>query len=199
MTGGRTRVALRRARFEQALEDLRLLASDAAAFAAAGGPWAGAAWKHHMLLEMLAVRAYTEWEGFSHDLFILHLAKDTSQLATETGLAIRPRQITTDMAEALLTARGYLEFKGIDDLKGKARKWLTNSPFDRLLREDEKTANALQDIRNFVVHRSRQSARKYEKLVGTPVLRPGDFLGAGSPSRLDAYVATLIAAAGRLA
>jgi hypothetical protein len=99
MTGGRTRVALRRASFVQALEDLRLIASDASAFAAAGGPWAGAAWKQHMLLEMLAVRAYTEWEGFSHDLFILHLTKDTSQLAAETGLAIRPRQITTDMAE----------------------------------------------------------------------------------------------------
>jgi len=198
MSGGRTKIVLRRAKFVQSLEDLRLIAADAAGFAAPPGPWAGAAWKHHMLLELLAVRVYTEWEGFTHDLFILHLAKDTSQLAAETGLAIRPQQITTDMAEALLTARGYLEFKGIDDLKGKARKWLTNSPFDRLERTDEKAANALQDVRNFVVHRSRQSARKYEKLVGTPAPRPGEFLGTGSPTRLDGFIATLIAAAGRL-
>jgi hypothetical protein len=110
------------------------LADDVTTVAAVGGTWAAHLWKAHAAFEMLAVRAYTAWESFSHDVLILTLAADTSELANETGLSIKPTRVTADMAEALLTARGYLEFRDVADLKGRARRWLgqARSPFARM-------------------------------------------------------------------
>jgi hypothetical protein len=83
---------------------------------------------------MLGVRTYSVWESFSHDVLILTLA--------------------ADMAEALLTARGYLEFKSVDDLKGRAKKWIGKgkSPFEKMSKADTDAADDLRVLRNFIVH-----------------------------------------------
>jgi hypothetical protein len=153
---------------------------------------------------MLAVRAYAAWESFSHDVLILTLAADTSELANETGLSIKPTRVTADMAEALLTARGYLEFRDVADLKGRARRWLgqARSPFERMQPAEIDAANDLRALRNFIVHRSRQSERTYEELLrkrrlGSAPL-PGEYLYDGSPTRLHGHVEQLRLAAWRL-
>ena len=123
-------IGRRRSEFLDSLTELEHLGSDALSFAQPGGPWASVQWRLGAVLEMLAVRAYTEWEGFSHQVLILSLARDTSKLAATTGLSLKPKRISADMAEALLTARRYIEFNSVDDLISKARLWLAASPFD---------------------------------------------------------------------
>ena len=198
------RIVQRRNEFVEDLEVIRALADEVSGFAAAAGRWVATAWKAHATFEMLAVRAYTAWESFAHDVLILTLANDTTQLAQETGLSIKPTRVTADMAEALLTARGYLEFRDVDQLKGQARNWLgqAQSPFEQLVDVDKGAADDLRALRNFIVHRSRQSEQKYEKLLGKHHVvtgpLPGEFLYDGNPTRLHGYVVQLRLAAGRL-
>jgi len=186
------------------LEVLRQLVDEVSGFGADGGAWAASAWKVHALFELLAVRAYTAWESFSHDVLILTLAKDTTRLAQETGLSIKPKRVTADMAGALLTARGYLEFRDAADLKGRARRWLgqAQSPFENMQPADVNAADDLRELRNVIVHRSRQSEQKYRDLlrrrqVAAQTL-PGEYLHDGNPTRLHGYVEQLRLAAGRL-
>jgi hypothetical protein len=198
MRGRAREVVRRRDRFVEAIDRLDTLVKDAAAFR--GGAWSSAAWKVDAFFEMLAVRANTEWESFAHDLLILELARDTTALAAETQLRIPPK-VSFDLAEALLTARGYLEFRDVGQLRGQAKKWLVESPFEKLLPVDRDAMDDLRTIRNFIVHRSRQSEQTYAKLLakrGQPHALPGSFLLKGIPSRLETYLATLTAAAGRL-
>jgi hypothetical protein len=198
------RIAQRRQEFVEDLDGVKNLADDVTTFAAVGGTWAAHLWKAHAAFEMLAVRAYAAWESFSHDVLILTLAADTSELANETGLSIKPTRVTADMAEALLTARGYLEFRDVADLKGRARRWLgqARSPFERMQPAEIDAANDLRALRNFIVHRSRQSERTYEELLrkrrlGSAPL-PGEYLYDGSPTRLHGHVEQLRLAAWRL-
>jgi hypothetical protein len=149
------RIVQRRNEFVEDLDAIRQLADDVTVFGGADGEWTATAWKVYAEFEMLAVRAYTAWESFSHDVLILALAADTTQLAKDTGLSIKPKRITSDMAEALLTARGYLEFRDVGDLKGRARKWLVQSPFDQMQPADVDVADDLRVLRNFIEHRSR--------------------------------------------
>ncbi len=198
------RIVQRRQEFVEDLDGVRAIADDVTTFGAVGGPWATHLWKTHAAFEMLAVRAYTAWESFSHDVLILTLATDTRELATETGLSIKPTRVTADMAEALLTARGYLEFRDVGDLKGRARKWLgqARSPFERMQLADVDAANELRVLRNFIVHRSRQSEQTYEELLlrrkvtSAPLV--GEYLRDGNPTRLHQHVEQLRLAAGRL-
>jgi len=131
-----TRTVQRRTEFVEDLDGVKDLADDVTAFGAAA--WAAHLWKAHTVFERLAVRCYTAWESFSHDVLILTLAEDTTALAKDTGLSIKPKRVTGDMAEALLTARGYLEFRDVADLKGRARRWLgrVRSPFEHMQQAD---------------------------------------------------------------
>lgn len=190
------RIVQRRDEFVEDVENVRQLVDDVVG----NGAWAAPApaWKLHAMFEVLAVRTYTAWETFARDIFILTLAEDTTQLAQQTGLSIKPQRVTTDMAEALLTARGYVEFKGFENLKAEARKWLgkPRSPFEKMQDAAVDAADDLRTLRNFVVHRSRQSEQSYQKLLrqrhvsGDPL--PGEYLHAGAPAtRMHGYLATL--------
>jgi hypothetical protein len=198
-------VVQRREEFVEALQETQKLLADGASFTRSGNAWDGARWKLYALAEMLAVRTYSAWETFSHDLLILTLATNTSELAKTTELTIWPQRVSLDMAEALLTSTRYLEFRDVSDLRGRAKKWLVCSPFEAMHKGDIDAADDLRVLRNFVVHRSRQSEQAYRKLLprrGVPVAHgaplPGEFLCAGSPSRLDGYLTTLVGAGARL-
>jgi hypothetical protein len=150
---------------------------------------------------MIGVRAYTEWESFAQRVLILSLAKDTSRLAGTTEFTLA-RSVTADTADALLTSRGYLEFRDVERLRSEARKWLVASPFERLTSADRGAIDDLRAIRNFVIHRSRQSdqayRRRFSKTGTAHPPMPGEMLVSGTPSRLSTYLATLTDASRRL-
>lgn len=203
MRGRPSELLRRRRAFQQQIDEIGVLVDDFVLLAEGSGPWAGARWKVFLGFEMLAVRSYTLWEELTHDVLILSLAMDTSELAKSTGLRLRPVRVSADMAEAILTARGYLEFRDIERLKGDARRWLVASPFDALTKADSAAADELRTLRNYIVHRSRQSAQAYEKLlmknaVPLPLPTPGEFLARGTPPRLRGHALALSAAAQRL-
>ena len=67
---------------------------------------------------------------------------------------------------------------------------------------DIDAADDLRELRNFIVHRSRQSEQKYRdrlrrRHVAAQML-PGEYLHDGNPTRLHGYVEQLRLAAGRL-
>lgn len=202
MSGRPSQAVRRKKQFLESLDSIQALRSDLAGLGGTGRAWHGDLWKQYAAVEMLAARAYSEWEHFAHEIIIIELARDTSVLAASTGLSIRPQRVSYDLAEALLTARRYLEFPNMQELIKQANRWLAGSPFNRLSAAEIRAADDLRIARNFIVHRSRQSQQLYAKLLkkrGVAVVPPGEFLSSSTPARIDDYLALLRSAASKCA
>jgi hypothetical protein len=191
----RSKLKRRQAEFQQVLDEIRTVASDLQTALGRRALWGQHQWRGYMVAEGLLTRAFTEWEDFSARVIVLTLSKNTSKLASTTGLSV-PTRVTEDLAEALLTARHYLDFRGAGDLKGQARKWLVQSPFDGLTNAHVSTLDDMKNIRNYVAHRSRQSLAGYHQVLSAACVPnhtpPGEFLSQQSPTRLDTYLAELL-------
>ena len=133
-----------------------LLTQEADLMTLASGFWLDQQWNLDWMATMLAVSAYSEWERFTENLIYAHLCHDTSQLAATLGLNL-PRQMSRDICEAMLTSRGYLEFRNTSDLIGYCRRWLVSSPFDLLTAAQRQSIDRLRLLRNHIVHKSRHS------------------------------------------
>jgi len=131
----------------------------------ASGVWLEQHWKVEWMATMLAVSAYSEWERFTEYLIYAHLCHDTSQLAATLGLNL-PRQMSRDICEAMLTSRGYLEFRSTSDLIGYCRRWLVSSPFDLLTAAQRQSIDQLRLLRNHIVHKSRHSEASLRNVLG---------------------------------
>lgn len=193
----RSKLSRRKAEFQQAVEEIRTVATDVQIALGRRALWGQHQWRGYMVAEGLLAHAFTEWEDFSARVVVLTLSKDTTRLATTTGLNI-PKRVAEDLAEALLTTRHYLDFRGARDLKGTAKKWLVQSPFAGLTGSHISTLDDMKFIRNYVAHRSRQSLAAYQNVLeraGEPDKNtpPGRFLSQQSPTRLVKYLDSLLA------
>ncbi len=188
------KLQVRRDRYLQDLDEIEKFYVSLVALVQPGQAWAGEQWKLLMGTELIAINAFSCWEHFSHDVVTLALAQDTTALARTTGLSI-PRKVTSDVAEALLTSRGYLEFKDTGKLIGDSKKWLAKNPFLTFAKADRDSIDDLKAIRNYIAHRSRHSRDAYHSLlkrgqvVGRPT--PGDYLNTGGPTRMSGHFAHL--------
>jgi len=149
--------------FEDAIDDLLIQEADLVTLAS--GFWLEQHWKVEWMGTMLAVSAYSEWERFTENLIYAHLCQDTSQLAATLGLNL-PRQMSRDICEAMLTSRGYLEFRNTGDLIGYCRRWLVSSPFELLTADQRQSIDRLRLLRNHIVHKSRHSQASLRNVFG---------------------------------
>ena len=149
--------------FEEAIDVL--LTQEADLMTLASGFWLEQHWKVEWMTTMLAVSAYSEWERFIENLIYAHLCHDTSQLAATLGLNL-PRKMSRDICEAMLTSRGYLEFRSTSDLIGYCRRWLVSSPFDLLTAAQRQSIDQLRLLRNHIVHKSRHSEASLRNVLG---------------------------------
>jgi hypothetical protein len=149
--------------------------------------------------EALAVNAVTAWSDFAEDLFLACINRDSSILAARLGLTL-PRHLSLALCEALFTTtRGYLDFRGLSDLKDHAKKNLGDShPFAVVTDATASSLEELARVRNYIVHRSRSSRAQYKAKVLTPrgikrLIYPGTFLLARTAgrTRLERYLDAL--------
>lgn len=150
-------------KFEEAIDVLLIQETDLMTLAS--GVWVNQQWKVDWMATMLAVSAYSEWERFTENLIYAHLCHDTSQLAATLGLNL-PRQMSRDTCEAMLTSRGYLEFRSASDLIGYCRRWLVSSPFELLTADQRQSIDRLRLLRNHIVHKSRHSEASLRNVLG---------------------------------
>lgn len=138
------------------------------------------------------------WEILVEDLLIDCLNKDTSQYRKYTGFKIPPH-ITRETCKAIIIETGYLDFKGINDLKAKTRNILVPqfNPFDKIPRVNREKIEEFFAMRNYIAHYSYASKRRLEKIYRNryklKTFRwPGEFLLAkdkikGIP-RMDFFI-----------
>ncbi len=155
--------------------------------------------------EMLAVSAVTAWSDFAEDIFYMSINRDSSALSARLGLAL-PKNLTLPMCEALFTTQGFLDFRSVGDLRGRAKHFLGNGhPFAGIPSATGQAIDRLMAVRNFVVHGSRVARAAYRIKVLNPsglrnLVAPGRFLTAreSGHTRLRAYLDALRTAAGAM-
>jgi hypothetical protein len=156
--------------FESQLDVLLELEGHIAHFAA--DEWKGQKWKVNWYCTMIALSAYSEWERLVEKIVISSLAANTVPIALTLGLSI-PSKVSLDVSEALLTFRsGYVDFRGVEELIGQTRRWLSPNPFDKLTQSQKELLENLRIIRNAVIHLSRKARKDMQSRFGktaTPV------------------------------
>ena len=83
------------------------------------------------LFEAFILRLVTLWDVFIEEVFVACLSRDSSQYAEFRDLTLR-KHLSYDESYAVLTGLGYLDFKGVGDIKGHARQLLVVNPFDAM-------------------------------------------------------------------
>lgn len=154
------------------------------------------------VFEVFVFRICANWEILVEDLLIDCLNKDTSQYSEYTGFQIR-RNMSRDECKAIIMGTGYLDFKGISDLKKNAKKILipNYNPFKRIPHINGMKIDEFFSMRNYLAHYSDAAKRSlrniYETQYGLHTFRqPGEFLLAKDKtdniSRMDVYIDNFI-------
>ena len=161
------------------------------------------------LVEAVAFRIHVAWEVFVENLLIDCLNQDTSQYASYKAMDL-PKHLRRDVCELLLTGIGFLDVKGVGDIKGVAKKVIVPqyNPFNSIDKEDASMIDEFYVIRNYLAHQSRVSRRALlndvykKKRKIHRFIEPGNFLIAsekkrelGQSVRLHAYLRAFFNAA----
>lgn len=156
--------------FESQLDDLLVLEGHIAHLAA--GEWKGQKWKINWYSTMIALSAYSEWERLVEKIVISSVSANTTSIASTLELSL-PSRVPLEVSEAMLTFRsGYIDFRGVEELVGQTRKWLSPNPFDKLTSPQKELLENLRVIRNAVIHLSRKARKDMQSRFGkraTPV------------------------------
>ena len=121
-------------------------------------------WMRRRQCESILVLSFSHWERFVENLFCAYLAQDAVQFGKSYDLSLRGR-IRLPLAQGLVAGEQYFDFKSFGDLKGRAKKWLANHPFLKVRRGDRERIDAVQAIRNHILHLSRKTMRQLRKVV----------------------------------
>ena len=138
------------------------------------------------LMEAFVLKVATCWEILVEDDIIASLNHDSSAYASELGLRLR-NHLTRDESEAVLTGRGYMDFKSVGEIKGFAKRCLVDSfnPFRLIPKDIGRKIDHFFIIRNLIAHQSRYAMRKYERMMTNhygmkKIPEPAEFLIARS-------------------
>ena len=151
------------------------------------------------ILEAFVLRLVTSWEVLVEELFVACLSRDSSMYAEFRDLTLR-KHLSYDEAYAVLTGLGYLDFRGVGDVKGHARQLLVVNPFDAIPQGAADRIDEFLAMRNYLTHYSRPSRLRllalYKRNHGMQRFRePGDFLWANvrpnGPIRFSLYLRAL--------
>lgn len=153
------------------------------------------------LIESLVLKICAQWEVLVEELMIDCLNRDSSQYSEFIAENL-PKHIPRAQCMAMIQGMGYVDFKGVSDIKRKAKLILTDelNPFKEIARGDGNRIDELYKFRNFIAHLSNQSHRTLKKVYFTKYQlkrfqEPGRFLmaidGKTKKPRLDSYINSL--------
>ena len=154
-----------------------------------------------VIIESLVLKICTEWELLIEELMIDCLNRDSSQYS-EFIAGKLPKHIPRSQCMAMIQGMGYVDFKGISDVKRKAKLILTDefNPFKYIARGDGNKIDELYKFRNYIAHLSNQSERSlknvyFKRYQLERFQDPGRFLMATDTKtkkpRLDSYIKSL--------
>ena len=131
----------------------------------------------------LALLTAAEWEWLVETLLVDLLNRDSSRFAETTGFKVR-RNLPREECRAILHGLGYFNARDFADLRGKAKRILTdpNNPFQGVRGRPRERLDDLLVLRNLIAHQSpiatRRAKNVYQKWDITTEMQPGRFLFA---------------------
>ncbi len=141
-----------------------------------------------MVTEMAFLRAFSAWEAFLEESFILYLwGKDPPRGRTPKRYAYPP---TRKVAEQIVVteSRDYADWSKFQNVIGRAERFFENGkPYSGALKSQQSKLQDIQTIRNAIAHSSAYSWERFQRLIrgelGTypPNLTIGGFLAMTIP------------------
>ncbi len=131
--------------------------------------------------EAFVLKICAAWEILAENIFVECLSHNTSKYATSKGF-ILPKRLTRNTCKGLISGLSYFVFRNMQDLKGKANKFLEDrcNPFREVPNDVSKKIDEFYQIRNYIAHRSdtaKQSLKRMYKETYKMRFRPvGNFL-----------------------
>ena len=134
------------------------------------------------ILEAFVFKLCSIWEVLVEDLLIDCLNRDSRSYAAHMGLRL-PRHIPRPQCKAMIVGLGYLDFRSVSDIKGKAKNILVDefNPFAAIKKHDSDKIDEFFRIRNYLAHYSNVAQRALAKMYKNTYKlnqfrQPGDFL-----------------------
>jgi hypothetical protein len=159
--------------------------------------------------ELAFLRCVLAWEVFLEDSFVVYLTGGTGLSGKKAKARIIAR--TGPQARSvLLGGQDYLTWTSADAVKKRAQVWFSDSEPYLTALAAMATHREIRIVRNRIAHNSGEAQKKFSELRKQKVanaaarhgMGPGGFLArpaGGQPTRFDAYVADLRAAATTIA
>jgi len=136
-----------------------------------------------LLTEALFISAYTQFEAFLEDVFLLYtLEKPTiSNIRPKSYLSPRDFDHAFDLIKSSMP---HLDWTDPDTVIKRAETYLKDGgPIKNVLAGNRVLLNNMKRIRNHIAHNSRESLKQYKsvlldhyKIVPLKIPRPGEFL-----------------------
>jgi hypothetical protein len=153
--------------FSRSLAEARSLATDAQIWSTPPSPGAKAQItpkRRDMLTEMAFLRAFTAWEMFLEETFLLYL------VGYKAPRAARPKRcgFPADLVAASEWCNDGKDYVTWDapNVRKRADRWLDQgTPFTPALRVQQNRFEQLATLRNAIAHESPFSKRKFQNLV----------------------------------
>jgi hypothetical protein len=169
--------------FARALKEAKELADDARQWAIPPAPGARARitnQRRDLLTEIAFLRAFTGWEIFLEETFLLYLLGHRPP----RGNAPRRYGFPQDKdaaSEWCSDGKGYAKW-GVVDVRRRADRWFKDGkPFTPALQSQQSRLEQLVTIRNAIAHESSSARGKFENVVRTELqaLPPGGITVGG--------------------
>lgn len=132
--------------------------------------------------EAFLVKHIAEWEIFLQNIFAYCVSQDTSKLNQYFGIKLASR-IGFNNAYTILNGVDFLSLTSAEKIRNMGTKILSPAynPFAGLDKAQLKSVDELYTIRNYLVHKSRRSREKLEKMYKNAhgkmtFIEPGEFL-----------------------
>ncbi len=195
--------------FSRSVKDARDLADDAHKWSTPPRPGARSQitiQRRNTLTEMAFLRAFTSWESFLEETFLLYLLghrPPNGSMPKRFGFPQTPDSAVEWCSDGKPYAKWHIE-----DVQRRANRWFKDGkPFTPALQGQQARLKQLVTIRNAIAHQSQSVRDKFENLVRAelgavpPNTTVGGFLMMTKPnstppiSFLEFYVAEILRAA----
>ena len=138
----------------------------------------------YSIYELSFLKIYLSWESFISRVFILYMIGEKTDSGYAPKRYVTPRD--EDHAYSIIkSGRSFPDWLNLDFIREKSELFFENgNPFKTAIYSKANVREALQNmriLRNAIVHASRESKEKYEKMLRNEVgfvsnMEPGEFL-----------------------
>jgi hypothetical protein len=123
-------------------------------------------WFQAWIAKMTAVEVHAIWERYVETRLVAALNHNPKNFLEEQNI-IGLTRMSVGLANYIVRGGNrYFDFRSMDDLKGKAKRWLgATNPFSSLPAADIAYIDCLATVRNCVVHGSEASVTAYKRSI----------------------------------